>query len=216
MVTFADIYPPFDLRVRCSDLELRGIRDDDIPEISELVLRGIHPAERMPFTFPWTDAAAEDIPRNMGQYYWGTRAGLSAEKWMIDLAVVQGDRIVGVQGMHSEDYPVTRSAETGSWLGREFQGRGIGTLMRQMVCCLLFDHLGAHEVTSGAYSDNPASLAVSRKVGCADNGTLRVQRRAGEVAVLRQLVLTPDRFARPAQPVEVIGAEPLRRALGIG
>ena len=40
--------------------------------------------------------------------------------------------------------------------------------MRQMICAFLFDHLDFEEITSGAFTDNPASLAVSRKVGYRD------------------------------------------------
>lgn len=37
--------------------------------------------------------------------------------------------------------------------------------MRQALCAFLFDCLDAQEITAGAFVDNPASLAVSRKVG---------------------------------------------------
>ena len=89
---------------------------------------------------------------------------------------------------------MTRTGETGSWLGREFQGRGIGTAMRQVICAFAFDHLDAEEVTSGAFLDNPASLAVSRKVGYRPNGVRRLKRRAGELALNQSLVLTTGRL----------------------
>ena len=71
----------------------------------------------------------------------------------------------------------------------------------------MFDHLDAEEVTSGAFLDNPASLAVSRKVGYRDNGVRRLQRRPGELADNLQLVLTPDDFVRGAvMPLVVDGS----------
>jgi hypothetical protein len=48
--------------------------------------------------------------------------------------------------------------------------------MRQVICAFVFDHLDAEYVTSGAFSDNLASLGVSRKVGYADNGWEPVKR----------------------------------------
>jgi len=60
---------------------------------------------------------------------------------------------------------VTRTTETGSWLARRFQGRGIGTAMRQIIAAFAFDHLDTRHVTSAAFSDNVASASVSRKVG---------------------------------------------------
>jgi RimJ/RimL family protein N-acetyltransferase len=39
------------------------------------------------------------------------------------------------------------------------------------------DDIPTTEISPAAFTDNPASLAVSRKVGYVDNGTFRVQRR---------------------------------------
>ena len=122
---------------------------------------------------------------------------------------------MGCQGITTKDFLVTRTGETGSWLGKASQGRGIGTLMRQLICVLCFDHLDFVEVTSSAFTDNPASLAVSRKVGYVDNGEFRMRRRTEELAVNRQLVLTPERFVRPDEPVEVTGVAPVRALLAL-
>jgi RimJ/RimL family protein N-acetyltransferase len=96
-----------------------------------------------------------------------------------------------------------------------FQGRGIGTQMRQAICALMFDHLDAAEVTSGAFLDNPASLAVSRKVGYQPNGRLRQERRPGDLGVLQQLVLLPENFVRPAEAVHVQGVPAFRAFAGL-
>lgn len=122
---------------------------------------------------------------------------------------------VGVQAFQTRNYLVTRSGETGSWLVRSRQGRGIGTLMRQVVCAFVFDQLDAEEITSSGFVDNPASLAVSRKVGYVENGTSREQRRPGELALSRQLVLRPQSLVRPAYPVEVEGVAAFRQFIGL-
>lgn len=136
------------------------------------------------------------------------------ESWSLELVARWHGEVVGVQSLHTHDYPVTRTGETGSWLGREHQGRGIGTLMRQAVCVLVLDHLDGVEVTSAAYADNPASLAVSRKVGYVDNGVVR-QAREGALALSVKLRLTRAALVRPDQPVVVEGAGPLRAFLGL-
>jgi len=210
-----ELWGPFALRLRCGSLELRAITDLDIPGLVDLVLDGIHDPAQMPFLTPWTDAPRDQLPANTAAYYWNARASFSPDRWMLDLAVRVDGELVGVQGVSAKDYLVVRSAETGSWLGRRYQRQGIGTVMRRVICVLMFDHLGAEEVTSGAFTDNPASLGVSRKVGYADNGTQRLQRRPGELAFNRRLVLTPDRFVRPGEPVEVEGVAELRRAIGL-
>jgi RimJ/RimL family protein N-acetyltransferase len=200
------LWPPFDLRVTCGPLTLRALRDDDFPEALALVHRGVHPAEEMPFYVPWTDLRGAEQERAFQQHHWRQRAELSPQSWALDLGAWYDDTFVGCQGVRTSDFAITRTGETGSWLGLEHQGRGIGTLMRQAICVLAFDHLGFTEVTSGAFEDNPASLAVSRKVGYRREGAERLVRR-GAAALNVRLVLTPDALHRPPYDVEVEGAE---------
>jgi RimJ/RimL family protein N-acetyltransferase len=202
----ADLWPPFGLRVTCGPLVLRPVRDSDFPEVFEVLHRGVHAPDRMPFYVPWTKARGATLERQFLQYHWGLRSSLSAEAWALDLGVWHEGGFVGMQGISTKDFRVTRTGETGSWLGQEFQGRGIGTLMRQAICVLCLDHLGFEEVTSGAFTDNPASLAVSRKVGYRQDGERRLA-RDGQLAVNVQLVLRPEDLVRPPHDVEVEGAE---------
>jgi hypothetical protein len=78
-----------------------------------------------------------------------------------------------------------------------------------------FDHLGAAAVTSAAFVDKPASLAVSRKAGYRDNGNDRLKRRDGELALSRNLVLTADTLNRFEHPLTVDGVISLPKFLGL-
>ena len=42
MATLTHIYPPYALQVTAGDLQLRVVRDDDIPELVALAQDGIH------------------------------------------------------------------------------------------------------------------------------------------------------------------------------
>jgi RimJ/RimL family protein N-acetyltransferase len=167
----------------------------------------------MPFAYPWTDAPPAELPLRFAQYHWGTRAAFSPERWTLDLVASWEGVIVGTQGFGTYDYLVRRAGETGSWLGAAHQGRGIGTAMRRAMCAFLFDHLDAEVIYSGAFTDNPASLAVSRKVGYVDNGVARMARR-GQLAENRKLLLTPATFVR-GEPITVEGLAPVRRLIGL-
>ena len=215
MRTIEQVWPFFGLRVRSGPVELRGICDADLPVLADVAVAGIHDPSLMPFFFPWTDMSDDDLPLNFIQYHWRNRAEFGPARWGLLLGVWFEGRLVGCQGITTKDFLVTRTGETGSWLGKASQGRGIGTLMRQLICVLCFDHLDFVEVTSSAFTDNPASLAVSRKVGYVDNGEFRMRRRTEELAVNRQLVLTPERFVRPDEPVEVTGVAPVRALLAL-
>lgn len=212
--TIGQVFPVLDLRVTAGDLELRGISDDDIVVLGALAAKGIHSPDRMPFSFPWTDVTPEELPLNFAQYHWRTRADFSPSSWVLNLGVWWQGELVGVQGVNTSNFVVRRTGETGSWLGAEHQGRGLGTVMRQVMCVLLFDHLAFTEITSGAFVDNPASLAVSRKVGYHVNGTERHERR-GELAEMTMLALRPDDLVRPDVAVEVTGADRVRRLIGV-
>jgi RimJ/RimL family protein N-acetyltransferase len=214
MLTFADIWPPYGVRVTEGDLTLSVVTDDDIPGLVELVLAGIHPPDQMPFSEPWTLDDPANLPANIVRYFSRIRAECTPEQFMLDFSVRVDGELVGTQGFSTKDFAITRTGETGSWLGQRFQGRGIGTRMRQAVCAFAFDGLGAEEVTSGAFLDNPASLAVSRKVGYRENGVVRLKRRAGELALNQKLVLTPDTFVRGPE-VEMVALPALRAFLGL-
>lgn len=127
-----------------------------------------------------------------------------------------GDRPLGMQDINALEFPKRRVATTGSWLGREFQDRGIGALMRQSMASFAFDELGAEVLESGYIAGNAASAAVSRKTGYRDldDPTARIARDDGWDAEHR-VVLTPDALVRPPHPVVCEGVRALRRFMGL-
>jgi RimJ/RimL family protein N-acetyltransferase len=215
MATLDELWPVFALQIRSGPITLSAIRDTDLPELVALVEAGIHDPAEMPFLFPWTDAPAEELAANCLRHWWSNRVDFAPDHWKLDLVVRHEGTVVGLQGLRTRDFPVTRTGETGSWLGRAYQGQGIGTTMRQAICAFAFDYLDAAELTSGAFLDNPASMAVSRKCGYRPNGTVRVQRRPGELAINQHLVIGPGDLRRPPWPIEVDGADGVRRLMGL-
>jgi len=215
MTTAATALPLLGLRITAGPVELRGVTDDLLGPLAELASGGIHDPDYMPFFTPWSLTPAADMPRSMAQFHWGSRSRFAVEHWSADLAVFYDGELVGSQGISTTDYLVTRTGETGSWLARKFQGRGIGTAMRQVMCAFVFDHLDAQSITSAAYADNPASLGVSRKVGYRENGTER-RNRMGEPATLVRLLLEPAHLVRYEHPLTVVeGLPEFRRSIGL-
>jgi len=213
--TAAMALPLLNLRITAGPVELRGITDDLIGPLADLAIAGIHEPDFMPFSFPWSIAPAAEMPLNFAQYHWRTRAEFSPKKWSAIFAVSWEGELVGTQGFETQDYLVTRYGETGSWLSRRFQGRGIGTAMRQVICAFAFDHLDAEYVTSAAFADNAASLGVSKKVGYEDQGWIPFD-RLGQQARLRRLMLEPADFVRYEHPLTVSGLEEFRSSIGLG
>ncbi len=117
----------------------------------------------MPFKVAWTDAPRDQLPLNTLQFFW--LADFRSDFWQLPFAVLYNGRAVGTQTRTAEDFVLLREVSTGTWLGRVFQGKGIGTEMRAAVLHLAFEGLGAEYANSGAFVDNLQSHGVSRKLG---------------------------------------------------
>lgn len=163
-------WPLFDLRVRTPRLELRYPDDDDVVGLAALAAKGIHPPDFMPFAVPWSTAPSPKLERDSIQHYWKSRGEFTPAKWGVPFATVVDGELVGTQAVHAADFAVTRAVESGSWLGQDHQGRGIGTEMRAAMLHFAFAGLGAQIAYSGAWHDNAASLGVSKALGYRTNG----------------------------------------------
>jgi RimJ/RimL family protein N-acetyltransferase len=214
MTSAATALPLLGLRITAGPVELRGITDDLIGPLADVAINGVHDPDFMPFTIPWSVKPADELPRSLAQFHWGQRSRFSPENWGMDLAVFFDGELVGSQGFHAQDFLITRIGETGSWLGREFHGRGVGTAMRKVICAFVFDQLDAQFITSSAFTDNPASLAVSRKCGYAANG-VSVLKRMDKPATLQLLILEPGNLIRYEHPLTVEGLPEFRRSIGL-
>ena len=103
--------------------------------------------------------------------------------------------MVGLQALEGEQFPLLRTVDSYSWLATRVRGRGLATSMRTGVLALAFDHLGAEVAVSSAEPDNAPSLAVSRRLGYADNGVSRSNGPRGPID-LQHVRLTARDLAR--------------------
>ena len=170
-------WPLFDLRVRTPRLEIRLPTDEDQIRLIDVIDRGIHDPATTPFLNPFTDTPPPQRRRDSLRWWWSRRANWSPDDWWFTGAVMVDGTPVGVQDLWAKNFSTLRTVQSGSWLGLEYQGRGLGKEMRAAVLHLAFAGLGAVEAYSGAFHDNAASLAVSRSLGYVENGEEVVLRR---------------------------------------
>jgi RimJ/RimL family protein N-acetyltransferase len=212
------MWPPLGLRVRGAGLELAWASEDLLFTLARVAATGVHDRDAMPFVVPWTRGTPEQVGRSVLQYAWGRRQALSPDDWCLQLAVLRDGEVLGLQDAFARGYPVTRTAETGSWLGLRHHRQGVGWRMRLLVLHLLFEGLGATTATTSAFEDNPGSLGVTRKLGYRENGSATVARE-GAPAVTR--LFRMDRADWDARPdwmrpgVELQGVGPVRELLGL-
>ena len=177
-----DVTALFGLRVTTPRLTLRVGTTGEVRALGELAQRGIHPPEEMPFGVAWADRTAlPGFLDEFASFHREALTGWSADDWHLNLLVWEHGALVGTQGVGGERFAERRVASTGSWLGREAQGRGIGTEMRAAVLELVFRGLGADAATSGWLEGNAASGRVSEKLGYRETGVSEVSPRGTPV-----------------------------------
>ena len=170
-------WPLFDLEVRTPRLTLRYLDDLLAEQLLAVAAAGVHDPATMPFSIPWTDLPSPQMQYEAMRFYWRSRADTQPESWRLLHAVIVDGAVVGACDLFATDFPVLRQFETGSWLGRKFQGRGLGKEMRMAALTLGFDGLGAEIATTGLWHDNAASLGVTQSLGYAESGRRRARRR---------------------------------------
>jgi RimJ/RimL family protein N-acetyltransferase len=210
-----DHWPLLGLRLSTPRLELRLPSEAELAELADLAAQGVHAPDRMPFIVPWTDLPPTERARSVVQHHWLRLGNWSADDWALNLAVFSDGRVVGLQTVAARDFAVLRQVTTGSWLGLRHHGQGIGTEMRAAVLHLAFAGLDAAEATSGAFDDNDASFAVSRKHGYQPDGVERYVVR-GRATTSRRLRLPRDRWeAHRHVPVSIDGLSPCLPLFGL-
>lgn len=210
----AEHFPAFALEVRTPRLTLRFPDDGDLVDLAELGTRGVHPPDQMPFTVPWTRVPVPFQQRNTIQFFWQQRLTLQGDVPSITLVTVVEDEIVGTQGLMTSSWKGTRTIETGSWLGLEFQGRGIGKEMRLAALHLAFDGFGAERCVTSAYADNPSSIAVTEALGYRPNGTMLTARDGAPTELVHYTMDRADFDAIRRDDIEIVGADPVVQLFG--
>ena len=210
-----DLAPLFGLRLRTPRLELRLGTSDEVLALALLARQGIHPPAEMPFAVAWSDRITEpEFEEEFAAYHADALSSWAPEAWRLDLLTWEHGVLVGTQTLRGERFASERVVDTGSWLGREAQGRGIGTEMRAAVLELAFSGLGASAATSGWLEGNRSSARVSEKLGYHSTG----QREVGPcgVPVVHHDVRLEWADWRSPIPVEIIGLEPALPLFGAG
>lgn len=205
-----DLTPLFGLRLRTPRLELRLPSAEELDALRDVARGGIHPPEFMPFTIAWTD---DPELTEFHAYHEMRQREWSVDEWHLELAVFVEGEPAGIQAVESKDFAGTLTVGTGSWLGRRFQGQGVGTEMRTAALELAFRGLGAQVARSGAVDGNFASLRVSEKLGYRAIGRGTVAPRGVEVQHTDVALRRED--WRPPLGVEIEGLEPCLPLFGL-
>jgi RimJ/RimL family protein N-acetyltransferase len=208
------LWPLYDLRLGTDRLELRLPDEAEIRQLCATARAGIHPAGEMPFGVAWSIKPSPRFEREFIQWHWKQRADWTPEAWSLELAVFLDGRPIGSQALIARQFSTFRTVSTGSWLGREFQGRGLGKEMRGAVLAAAFDGLGAEAATTEAFLDNPASAGVSRALGYEPNGLGSIAPEGVARPTERFRLSRPGWLARTRPLVRIEGLDRCRDMFG--
>jgi RimJ/RimL family protein N-acetyltransferase len=115
------------------------------------------------------------------------RGAFGAERWIGELysgrpgtwlvfavGLIAGDRLIGTVDLDDIDW-ISRTAETGSWLHRDYRNQGYGTEAKHFLLEYAFDRLGLHVLCSTVWEPNTRSAAALLKQGYRPAGHTRWQ-----------------------------------------
>jgi ribosomal-protein-serine acetyltransferase len=186
---------------------LRPLEDADAEELFAVIeANRAHLAAWMPFVGQ-TRGVADSLAfvRAARRQYQENRG--------MQLAVLQGERIVGVAGLHAIDW-TRKSTSIGYWLAADRQGAGT---MTAAVCALL-DHafddwqLGRVEIRAGVL--NARSRAIPERLGFREEGVLPSAERIGTRVIDHVVyVMTAREWRRRARDAARLAMRSERRPL---
>lgn len=140
-------------------LQLRPFTLDDAPRVSEL-LNNWNVASmlaRVPFPYAEKDA----------QTWIGSHKENRANSTDWPFAIETKAGLVGTIGIHRTEPSIM---EFGYWIGEPYWGKGIASEASRVLADFAFDILGAERLTSGHFTENPASGRVLVKTGFEEIG----------------------------------------------
>ena len=101
------------------------------------------------------------------------------DRWMsgagkgLSLVAIDGDRIVGIAGIHVPSLPRVRGiGDMMIYLHQDFHGVGLGTAMTERLLALAKDK-GLHRIGLEVVEDNEAAVRLYKRLGFKVEGTLR-------------------------------------------
>jgi len=190
----------FDLRLTTRDLELRHLTEADLDTLASLMPEDV---EQNPASTTY-EGLDEATGRGVivHQDYWRARGGWRTESWELSFGVFRDGELLGYQGLEGEDFVRLRTVDSSSFLSPSARGHGFGKQMRAAVLTLAFGSLGASHAITSAWTDNHASLGVSRAVGYLDNG-ITIDRRDDGAGEMAHLLLTRERWSASGQADQV-------------
>lgn len=164
-------WPASGIRLTTPLVEMRWPSMEDLDELARRGAAGVHDPGYMPFFSGWTDGDEETVAHRVIQRHWAALGAWKPQEWTLYLAIVHEGQVVGSQSIGARNFAASREVVLTSWLGRSFQGKGIGKHARTAMLHLAFEGLGADYAFVVVRQDNLPSQGVCKRMGFVADGT---------------------------------------------
>ncbi|WP_147535960.1 GNAT family N-acetyltransferase [Bacillus marasmi] len=148
------------------DLSLKLIELKDSERVFELTDKS---RAHLRVWLPWLDITTK--PEDTTGFIKGCLKGFDENKSLNSVILFKGE-IVGVAGYNSINWS-NKTAYIGYWLGEEFQGNGIMTLVAKALTDYAFVGLGLHKVEIRAAVGNKKSRSIPERLNYVNEGCIR-------------------------------------------
>jgi [ribosomal protein S5]-alanine N-acetyltransferase len=144
---------------------LREPREDDAPPLFEFTSD--------PEVTRFLAIAPPDSPDDTRQFIVKCREHRGQDReYVFVIAGVADDRVMGVIGLRHIDQPM-RTAQIGTWLGREYWGTGANEEAKRLLLDFSFGPLALHRIEARIAVDNRRSQRAFERLGAKREGRLR-------------------------------------------
>jgi len=146
-----------------SSLNLRTVKESDLPEITALLNNRtiwLNLRDVVPFPYKLEDA--------LDWYKF-----ISNNKYSLCLTIEVNSRICGVISLDFKPDVYRKAAEIGYWLGEVAWGKGIATEAVRQLTIYAFEQYDLARIEARVFGWNAASKRVLEKVGFTHEGTIR-------------------------------------------
>ncbi len=186
-------------------LTLRPYCPDDAAELHRLINDWEVTRNLAAVPFPYSRTLAEDWIRSAGD----SLAGGSAYHLVISGAEDGREIVVGGIGLRVD--AAARAGHLGYWVGRRYWGHGVASEAAGRLARWALANLDLARLEATVAADNPASVAVLRRIGFRQvgEGTEDFLARGGEHAVLCFEATRDDIFGPPEAEPSADGSRPL-------
>lgn len=157
-----------DISIRAGEITITPFHEADCDDYQQILTQcDIFSDLQAPYAFPWARAIKHDPTQASASiaFQRDNLAKANADNFTVPFLVRYQDVLVGSQDLRAESFSSNRLVHSGSWLAVDYQGRGLGSIMRRALLIFAFEKLGATAAFSQANPSNLASIHTSLACG---------------------------------------------------